>query len=450
MSITPENGKYLTMSDFKSWSDEFAMFYKERQGVEVIDDEDNSVGYVKNVTFVVTEACNLNCTYCYEHHKTTNRMSKEVGLKAVDMLFDREKINGYYNIDKTPAVVLDFIGGEPLLEIDLINDIVEYFKFKAFELNSPWATNYMISISSNGVLFLSDKVQDFMKRNTGRVSLGITIDGNKELHDKCRLFYDGRGSYDIVEKSVKELVKMNPNQHTKITLCHENIEYLFDAITNVWDLGITCAYTNCVYEDVWSIEDARILYREMKKLADHMIDEKLYDKKYCSLFSEDIGNEVKDLDTNWCGGNGQMLAIGTDGKCFPCLRFMKYALKEGRKEQPVGNIADGLESKKQNKFLLELKGVTLKTQSDNKCLTCPIGGGCSLCTGFNYDEFGTPNKRATYSCTTHQARVMANTYFWNKLYKELNIDKTMELNIPREWALEIIDEKEFDMLKGGL
>ena len=450
MSVTPTNGMYLTMQDFKSWSDEFdSKFYRFKEGMQPSTEEDNSVGFTNNVTFVVTEACNLNCTYCYEHHKTTKRMTKEVAFKAVDMLFDKEKINGYFNHDRTSAIILDFIGGEPLLEIDLIDSIVEYFKFKAFELNSPWATNYMISISSNGVLFLTDKVQKFIQRNENRVSIGITIDGNKELHDKCRLFHDGRGSYDIVEKAVKELVKMNPNQQTKITLCHENIQYLFEAITNVWELGIVCAYTNCVYEDVWNIEDAKILYREMKKLADYIVEHELYKSKYCSLFSEDIGDAVKDLDSNWCGGNGQMLAIGTDGKCYPCLRFMKYALKEGRKEQPVGCISKGLDSKNENKFLLELKGVTLRTQSDDKCLNCPIGGGCSLCTGFNYDEFGTPNKRATYSCITHQARVMANTYYWNKLYKKLNIDKTMELNIPRDWALEIIDEKEFDMLRGG-
>lgn len=444
MNIQPINQKYLTTKDFPQWSDEVSQLFKIS---EVNSCDPGADMLTKNITFVVTEACNLNCSYCYECHKTNNRMTKEIAKQAVDMLFDEKKINGYYNLDKTKAVILEFIGGEPLLEIELMDYIVEYFKFKAFEMDSPWATNYMISFTSNGVLFLNDKVQQFLNRNKGKVSASLTIDGNKELHDSCRVFHDGRGSYDIVEKSIKKLVSDGGRHQTKITLCPENVKYLNDALKNVWSLGLNGAFTNCVFEEGWKTEDAKTLYDQMKQLSDYLLTDENYTKYLCSLFDESIGKKLTDKK-NWCGGNGQMLAIGTDGRCFPCIRFMKYSLATpGRKEQPIGDIFNGLDKKESNPWLLELKKVDMETQSDDKCKNCSISTGCSICTAYNYDVFGTPNKRATFICETHYARVLANVYYWNNLYRLLNMEERFELNLSEEEALKIISKEEYEYLK---
>jgi uncharacterized protein len=380
-------------------------------------------------------------------------MTKKVAKQAVDFIFNEKLINSYYDLNKSKSVILDFIGGEPLLEIELIDYIVEYFKFKSFELDSTWATNYMINITTNGILFNDKRVQDFIKRNIGKVTFGITIDGNKELHDSCRVFPNGTGSYDIVEKSIKTWVKVQPYAQTKITLCPDNVAYLNDALKNVWSLNIQGAFTNCVFEEGWTVEHAKILYSEMIKLADYLLADKNYSKYFCSLFDESIGHKLIDTQ-NWCGGNGDMLAIGTDGKCFPCIRFMEYSLSNPNvKEQPIGDIYNGLDSKKKNLWLLKLCDIDAVSQcqhEDNKkCLTCSIASGCSLCTGYNYDHFGDPNHKATFTCVMHQARVLANVYYWNTLYKKLEINKKFECDIPKEWALEIINEKEFNTLIGG-
>ncbi|MEY8415284.1 radical SAM peptide maturase, CXXX-repeat target family [Tissierella praeacuta] len=456
--IQPKNGLYIASQDFMQWQDYMAPLIESEQkcmGIcnncrKTYDETKNPDLRVKNITFVVTERCNLDCTYCYECNKTNIKMTKEIAKQAVDFIFDEEKINGYYDFKTSPAVILEFIGGEPLLEIDLMNYIVEYFKFKAFELDHPWATSYMISFTSNGVLYRNKEVQDFIKRNPGKVSIGITVDGNKELHDSCRVFPDGSGSYDIVEKSIKEWLKIDKKPQTKITLCPENVMHLNDALRNVWDLGIIGAFTNCVFEEGWTNKDAKILYSEMIKLADYLLKDKNYRKYYCSLFDETIG-EKNIEDRNWCGGNGEMLAIAPDGRCFPCIRFMKYSLSiPGREEQPIGDIWNGLDKKEDNKWLNELKKITMFSQcqhEDNKkCLDCPISTGCSLCTGYNYDKFGDPNHKAVFICEMHQARILANAYYWNKLYKYLNVDKKFKLNIPKEWALKIISEDEFSKL----
>lgn len=770
-AIVPKNGMYLTSRDFEQWQDWFSDLLP-----AVACDTgkcDPSNLRVKNITFVVTERCNLACLYCYETHKSNKVMSWEVAKEAVDFILDEKRINGYYDFNTAKGVILEFIGGEPLLEIDLIDRIVEYFKFHTFELGHPWATNYMISLTTNGILYESPKVQRFLKRNPGRVSVGVTIDGNKELHDSCRVFPDGSGSYDIVEKAVRLWVQNEHRPQTKITLSPYNVRYLSEALKNVWSLGVIGAFTNFAFEEGWELEHARICYREMVKLADYLIDNDLYNQYYCSLFDETIGQplletrnwcfkagtsiltpsgnvpienlsigdivisgngkhckvtnvlkrsadntatiraagmfktnttlehpylvkrfkyignknvrmyadpewiQVRDIkkgdkialyyhrfgnvhvdeklayivgryigdgwfsttgyklccgyekfeklkiamdeaginysisdyrtvkqfnifknntallnilsqighnaydknipaevfrwdresvknllnglfDSNgnydkkrnlqrlstinhklandvlillrglgyfpacysykkgsksaiegrevairdryeicfnldnqrsksfeydaknnviWstvrevelncepyevynltveddhtyiangcivhnCGGNGEMLAIGTDGRCFPCIRFMQYSLSTpGRQERPIGDIWRGLDRKEDNPWLCKLREIDMITQSPPKCLDCKIATGCSLCTGYNYDKFGDPNVRATFICEMHHARVMANVYYWNKLYQKLGLNTIFEDNVPLEIKHKIIERE---------
>jgi uncharacterized protein len=130
---------------------------------------------------------------------------------------------------------------------------------------------------------------------------------------------------------------------------------------------------------------------------------------------------------------------------------MQYALStEGRKEQSIGDIYKGMDSVEDNEWLCNLKCIDMKTQSDDKCNNCSIASGCAICSGYNYDKFGDANIRATFICIMHQARVLACKYYFSKLYKILNINKVFDLNIPKEWALNIIPEDEYlKLLKVG-
>lgn len=405
---------------------------------------------IKTITIVVTEACNLACTYCYQHQKTQRYLTKETAKEIVDFLLDDSKINNYFNVDDFPCVVFDFIGGEPLLNIEVMDYFMDYFKFQSMLLNHRWQNNYMISISSNGVLYLDEKVQRFVEKNKNRMSFGITIDGTKELHDSCRVFPDGRGSYDIVEASVKKWVNDVPFPNTKVTIVPENLDYLVESVIHLFNLGVAVVPANVVFENVWTdINDATKFYNLLKELGDKIIDEEWYTKKYTSLFSEQIGTPLpEEENTNWCGGDGKMLAIGVDGTCYPCLRYMEYCLENKyRKPITTGNIYEGLNNCQTCSTLKGLTEITRRSQSTDKCFHCPVGRGCQWCTAYNYDLFGTPDKRATFHCSMHQARVLANVYYWNKLYKKLNLNKSFPLHLPKDWAMEIIDENEYEMLK---
>lgn len=439
-----KNGMYLTEADsvsFDAWFNEAYTHIHEKQCFG------NSV--CKNITLVVTEDCNFRCTYCYMHGKKSKSMSKQTAKDIVDFILDDERTNGYINSEESKAIILDFIGGEPLLEIDLIHDFMDYFVFRTGELDHPWSDNYVISMSSNGSLYTSEKVQKLVDKFRGRIHIGITIDGNKKLHDACRIYDDGRGTYDDVIKGVEKRLANGEHPSTKITLAPENIDYLYESVMHLFGIGYKFLNCNVVFEDVWSIEDGKRLYLQLKALADSIIDNELYKSKYISLFSESIGGSVPpENNENWCGGDGKMLAIGTDGKCYPCLRYMEYSFSNKEREPMIiGNIYGGILSQNESKHLRCLSCITRRSQSTDECFNCPISEGCAWCSAYNYDCFGTADKRTTFHCDMHKARVLANVYYWNKLYHKLSINKIFELNVPDEWAVDIIGKEELMHLK---
>lgn len=420
---------YSESHSTRQFQDSFAMMYPEFR-------DDNTKGQItKNITFVTTEACNLCCTYCYEHHKTNSFMTIETAKKAVDALFDKEKMNGYVT-DYHKGAIIEFIGGEPLLNMDVVEFVCDYFLYKAYELNHPWYKYYMFSVTTNGTLMETERVKRWLRKHRNRISISITIDGDKQLHDSCRVFHDGSGSYDVVVKAVKNAIKEFGLNSTKVTFAPENITKINTAIPHLFDLGLVEINANCVYENVWTDEHPPIFFRELIKLADYMIDNEIYKTAMCSIFDSTIGQFVpKENNANWCGGDGSMLAISTDGRFFPCIRYMKYSLSKEREEMVIGDLDNGIEAKDKNRWLLQLCDITRSSQSTDECMNCKVGSGCSWCTAFNYDTFGTPNKRATFICKMHKARVAANYYYWNKLYKKEHVNKQFKLNLTQEELL---------------
>jgi len=93
-----------------------------------------------------------------------------------------------------------------------------------------------------------------------------------------------------------------------------------------------------------------------------------------------------------------------------------------------------------------LDAITRRSQSTDKCFYCSISGGCAWCSGYNYEVNGTPNKRTTFICDMHKARVLANRYYWQNMYHKYNVDAEFGMYCPKDWALEIIPEEEYNML----
>lgn len=406
---------------------------------------------VKTVTFQVTDTCNLCCSYCYQINKHTNRMSFETAKKFIDLMFeDYEREGSYLYKDNCQALVVEFIGGEPLLEIDLIEQICDYFMWKAISLKHIWAETAMFSMISNGLLYFDDKVQHFLKKYNKKLSFGISVDGCKELHDMCRVDANGKGSYDIASAGCLHYKEnYDKNMLTKMTIAPANVEWTYKALINlIENLHYEVIHCNCVYEKGWTAEHAKELYKQLKMISDYILENDLEEKIFISILWDNPGALDVNEDRNYCGSTGSMLAVDPFGKIFPCIRFMDTSL--GNRVEPfcLGDVENGIGILPKHKDKINiLDSITLTSQSTDECINCPIQSGCGWCTGYNYQETGTPNKRVTYHCIMHKARFLATSYLWNKAYKKHNeSDRYPFERIPKEWALEIIDEEEYNML----
>lgn len=400
------------------------------------------------ITFQVTDACSLACTYCYQIDKGTSIMPFETATTFIDNLFEG-KYKGYVSEEEKPFLVLDFIGGEPFLQPKLIEKICDYFYDKAIEEMSPWAEHSMISVCTNGIHWFEPAVQHFLNKYRNRLSISVTIDGNKELHDACRVFPDGRPSYDLAVAAAKDWMDKGGYMGSKITIAPANIQYMNDAIKHMIDLGYEEINANTVYEEGWTIDHAKTFYWKLKEIADFFIDNNLVNSTYLSLFVDTLGRPKPedDLDT-WCGGVGNaMLAIDPDGKLYPCLRYMKSSLGNDQPPLSIGDVWNGIgQTPEDARWIKCLACVTRRTESSDECFFCPIADGCAECSAYNYQINGTPDSRCTFICDMHKARCLANSYFWNKWYRKTNSKERVKIYCPEEWALEIIPENEFQML----
>lgn len=373
-------------------------------------------GMDKNITFIVTKDCQLACKYCYLVGKNTKeRMPWEIAKQAVDYILERE------DEFREESVVWDFIGGEPFLEIDLIDRICDYIKMEMFRRNHHWFNSYRFSFSTNGINYHEEKVQNFIKKNKEHLSIGITIDGTEMKHDLNRVYkITNKGSYKDVARNIPLWLEQFPNAGTKVTISSADIPYIKESVLHLYSLGIHEVNINCVFEPVWKQGDESLFEEQLIQLADVIIDRGYYQDYTCSFFTEHIGKTMDCVmdNQNWCGA-GRMLAVDAAGNFYPCTRFAQYSLRS-KKAWIIGNIHDGIDKNKLRPFLT----LDRCTQSTKECIDCEVASGCAWCQGENYDAADTPTiyQRSTAICKMHKARVHANNYYWNKLFRKLELE----------------------------
>lgn len=377
-------------------------------------------GATKSITFIVTKDCQLACKYCYLVGKNSKeRMSWEVAKQAIDYILSNEDA---YRED---GVVYDFIGGEPFLEVDLIDKICDYLKMEMYYRNHHWFNSYRFSFSTNGINYHEDKVQKFIEKNRNHLSIGITIDGTELKHDLNRVYKNSeKGSYKDVVRNIPLWLKQFPYASTKVTISSPDIPYIKESVLHLYGLGIKEVNINCVFENVWKDGDDVLFEEQLTELADAIIENGFYQDHACSFYSEMIGKPLDSkLDNqNWCGA-GKMLAIDAAGNFYPCTRFAAYSLRS-KPAWIIGNVKDGIDENKLRPFLT----LDRTTQSSRECIDCEVASGCAWCQGENYDAADTHTvyQRATAICKMHKARVRANNYYWNKLFKKLELEGRRE------------------------
>ena len=365
--------------------------------------------YPFTFTFILTESCQLACKYCYLVGKNSNnRLDFDTAKKSVDYLM------GNPEIFQQKKAIFDFIGGEPLLEIELMDRICDYIKTTLYTHQHPWFSNYIFSVSTNGLMYSDKRVRNFIEKNHNCLDIGITIDGIKEKHDANRVYPNGKGSYSDVVKQIPQWLQDFPKSATKVTVASSDIPFIAESIIHLFDLGIHTINSNVVYEDVWQDGDDDRLEKQLVILADKMIEKGYYKTNSCSFFADFIGKPLKD-NQNWCGSGMAMLAVDNKGYLYPCIRFSKFSLVN-KEPRIIGNVETGLNLNKLRPFW----ALDRLAQSKPECVKCEVASGCAWCCGENYDSAQTDTiyERATFICKMHKARVRANNYYQSRI-KEL-------------------------------
>lgn len=203
---------------------------------------------IKNITFQVTDRCSLRCSYCYQINKSTRRMKFETAKKFIDLIFSGEKGFREY-LGHPKAIICDFIGGEPCLEPELMDQIASYFQEQIILHPEYGIEHFRCSISSNGLHHFEPEVQKFLNKHANHLSYSVSVDGNKELHDMCRRTPNGEPSYDRAMAAVNDWRARGFGMGSKITLAPANIKYCYEASKHMVENGYKEININCVFEE---------------------------------------------------------------------------------------------------------------------------------------------------------------------------------------------------------
>jgi len=288
---------------------------------------------IKALCLHIAHTCNLNCSYCFasqgKYQGDRALMSFETGKAALDFLIK--------NSGTRRNLEVDFFGGEPLMNWDVVKKLVEYARSIEKEHNK----NFRFTLTTNGVL-VDDDVIDFCNREMSNVVL--SLDGRKEVHDRFRVNYDGKGSYETVVPKFKEFVKRRGNKDYYIrgTFTHNNTDFTND-IFHMADLGFTELSMEpvvCPPGDPYALteEDITVLFDQYELLASEMIKRKKEGKGFTFYhYMLDLKNGpciYKRI--SGCGSGTEYMAVTPWGDLYPCHQFV------GDEAYKLGSIYEGV------------------------------------------------------------------------------------------------------------
>jgi len=333
---------------------------------DIIPKIDKRNPVVKALCLHVAHDCNLKCKYCFaqegEYYGKRSLMSLETGKKAIDFLIASS--------GKRKNLEVDFFGGEPLMNFDVVKDIVEY----ARSIEEKHNKCFRFTITTNGIL-LNDEIMSFINKNMYNVVL--SIDGRKKVNDYMRVRAGGQGSYDtIVPKFLKLAESRNQNNYyVRGTFTRNNIDFSNDVI-HLADLGFKQISVEPVVADEkesYSIreEDLPAIFDEYEKLALEMLKRKKEGKGFNFFhFMIDLaGGPCITKRLVGCGSGTEYLAVTPEGDLYPCHQFV------GIEDFKMGNVDKGiLKDNIRNDF------ENLNVYSKPKCSDCwakfYCSGGC--------------------------------------------------------------------------
>ncbi len=313
-----EAGKLYTPDSFA----DMAGTFKERSG-----------NVIKALCLHVAHTCNLNCSYCFasqgKYHGDRALMSFEVGKRALDFLMD--------NSGTRTNLEVDFFGGEPLMNWDVVKQLVEY----ARSVEKERGKNFRFTLTTNGML-IDDDVIEFSNKEMSNVVL--SLDGRKEIHDRLRVDYAGKGSYDTIVPKFKKFVEARGNQgyYMRGTFTHANPDFTKD-VFHMADLGFTELSMEpvvCASGDPAELtkEDIEVVKEQYEILAKDMIRRRKDGKPitFYHYMLDLMEGPCIYKRISGCGSGTEYMAVTPWGDLYPCHQFV------GDEKHKLGNVWDGV------------------------------------------------------------------------------------------------------------
>ena len=338
-----ENHKNITDGDILKCIDDVAelkasgQLFSEDIYADKADVLKNKNSDIKALCLHVAHTCNLNCSYCFaaqgKYQGERALMSFEVGKRALDFLIE--------NSGNRRNLEVDFFGGEPLMNFDVVKKLVEY----ARSIEKEHSKNFRFTLTTNGVL-IDDDVIDFCNREMNNVVL--SLDGRKEVHDRLRKDYKGNGSYDLIVPKFQEFVEKRGDKSYYIrgTYTHKNTDFTND-IFHMADLGfkeLSMEPVVCAPGEEYALteDDLPVLFEQYEILAKEMLKRDSENRGFTFYhYMIDLSNGpciYKRI--SGCGSGTEYLAVTPWGELFPCHQFV------GDEKYSMGNIYDGVTNTK--------------------------------------------------------------------------------------------------------
>lgn len=367
------------------------MLYSSLEEVVKIVSSKNINKNLKALCLHVSHDCNLRCEYCFasegDYNSGRKLMKEEIAIKAVDYLVANS--GGRQNIE------IDFFGGEPLMNFDVVEAVVKYGR----EIMRESKKRFYFTITTNGTL-LNDYRIDFINKNMDNVV--ISIDGRKEIHDNIRHYSNGGGSYDRIVPLTQKLVSNRDGKSYFVrgTFTARNKDFSKD-VMHLADLGFKEISVEPVVgsgSDLYfNEEDVPNILKEYENLAKKYIERISNDKKFrfyhFNIDLEDGPCLFKRITA--CGAGYEYMAVSPDGKLYPCHQFV------GQDEFVVGDIFNGISN---HELCEELMNSTIfEKEKCSKCwakLFC--SGGCHANSYFTNKNIKEPNET---SCILQKKRI---------------------------------------------
>lgn len=347
---------------------------------------------VKALCLHVAHTCNLNCSYCFasqgKYHGEKALMSFDVGKAALDFLVK--------NSGTRRNLEVDFFGGEPLMNWQVVKDLVAYARSIEKEHNK----NFRFTLTTNGML-LDDEVTEFCNREMDNVVL--SLDGRREVHDHFRRDYQGRGSYDVIVPKFQDFVKKRGDKSYYIrgTYTHNNVDFTND-IFQMADLGfseLSMEPVVCPPSDPYALTEADLpeLFRQYEILANEMIkrDEEGRGFTFYHYMIDLANGPCIYKRISGCGSGTEYMAVTPQGDFYPCHQFV------GDESYCMGNVWDGVKN-------LELREKFRKCNvySRPECKDCWAKLYCSGgCAANAYHATGDINGIYEYGCELFKKRM---------------------------------------------